>query len=51
LAASDIEKLIAQRNAARKAKDWAEADRIRAQLAAADIVLEDGVNGTIWRRH
>lgn len=51
LAAADIEKLIAQRNAARKAKDWAEADRIRAQLAAANIVLEDGANGTIWRRH
>lgn len=51
LSASDIEKLIAQRNAARKAKNWAEADRIRAQLAAANIVLEDGADGTIWRRN
>jgi cysteinyl-tRNA synthetase len=51
LSASDIEALIAQRNAARKAKNWAEADRIRGQLAAADIVLEDGADGTIWRRN
>ncbi len=51
LSAADIESLITQRNAARNAKNWAEADRIRAQLAAADIVLEDGANGTIWRRN
>lgn len=51
LSAEAIEKLIAQRNAARKAKNWAEADHIRAQLAAADIVLEDGADGTIWRRN
>ena len=45
-----IEALIAERIAARKAKNWAEADRIRAQLQEAGIVLEDTAKGTIWRR-
>ena len=42
--------LIAERLAARKAKQWSEADRIRDQLAAAGVVLEDGPGGTTWRR-
>lgn len=46
----EIETLMAQRIAARKAKNWAEADRIRAQLQEAGIVLEDTAKGTIWRR-
>lgn len=45
-----IEALIQQRLAARAAKDWAEADRIRDQLKAQGIVLEDSAGKTIWRR-
>jgi cysteinyl-tRNA synthetase len=45
-----IDDLVARRIAARKAKDFAEADRIRAELAAQGILLEDGPGGTTWRR-
>lgn len=46
----EIEALIQQRNDARKAKDWAQADVARARLTEMGIVLEDGPQGTIWRR-
>jgi cysteinyl-tRNA synthetase len=45
-----IQTLIDQRTAAKKAKNYAEADRIRAELLAQGIVLEDGPGGTTWRR-
>jgi cysteinyl-tRNA synthetase len=46
----EVEHLIAARRAARAAKDWKEADRIRVQLDEAGIVLEDKADTTIWRR-
>ena len=41
---------IDARNAARKAKDFATADRIRAELQAQGVTIEDGPAGTTWRR-
>ena len=45
----EIEKLIEERNGARKDKDWAKADAIRRRLKDMGIVLEDGPKGTTWR--
>jgi len=48
--AESIDRLIGQRAAAKKSKNYAEADRIRRELLAAGIVLEDTPQGTTWRR-
>jgi cysteinyl-tRNA synthetase len=45
---AEVERLIAARNAARKAKNFKESDRIRDELAAKGIVLKDGPAGTTW---
>lgn len=45
-----IEALIKQRNDARQSKQWALADAARDELTAMGIVLEDGAQGTVWRR-
>jgi cysteinyl-tRNA synthetase len=50
LTEAGIEDLLARRITAREAKDWAEADRIRDELDAAGVVIEDGPAGTTWRR-
>ncbi|MDC9595888.1 cysteine--tRNA ligase [Xenorhabdus anantnagensis] len=47
---AQIEALIKQRNDARKNKEWALADAARGQLSEMGIELEDGPQGTIWRR-
>ncbi|GHD72701.1 cysteine--tRNA ligase [Vogesella fluminis] len=50
LSAAQIEALIQARKDARAAKNWAESDRIRDELTAAGIVLEDSAGTTSWRR-
>jgi cysteinyl-tRNA synthetase len=47
--ATVVEALIVKRNAARKAKNFAEADRVRGELTAMHIAIEDGPTGTTWK--
>ena len=47
---AEIERLVALRADAKRARRYDEADRIRAGLAAVGIVLEDSAGGTTWRR-
>jgi cysteinyl-tRNA synthetase len=46
---ASVERLIQARLDARAAKNWAESDRIRDELTAMGVVLEDGKGGTTWR--
>ena len=47
---AEVEALLAQREAARAAQEWAEADRIRNELAAEGIEVQDTPDGARWRR-
>jgi cysteinyl-tRNA synthetase len=49
LTAQQIEQWIAERNQARKEKNWPEADRIRQQLQQEGILIEDTPGGTVWK--
>lgn len=44
-----IELIVQMRTQARKAKNWAESDRLRDELAAIGVVLEDRADGTVWK--
>lgn len=50
LTSAAIDDLVGRRDEARAARDFAEADRIRDELAAAGIAIEDGPDGSSWRR-
>ncbi len=47
---AEIEELIEERASARARRDWAKADDIRDRLKSRGVILEDGSNGTTWRR-
>ena len=50
LSDADVDALIAERNAAKKSKNFARADEIRKELAAQGIILEDTKDGIRWKR-
>ena len=46
---TEIERLVAERVAARASQDWRRADEIRDQLSELNVVIEDSVGGSTWR--
>lgn len=50
IASDDIETLIEERNVAKRARDFARADAIRDRLQQAGVTIQDGRDGTTWRR-
>ena len=48
--ATKVEALITARNQARADRDWAEADRIRDEIAGLGLAIKDGPEGTTWSR-
>ena len=46
---AEIDRLVAERVAARASQDWRRADEIRDQLSALNVVIEDSVGGSTWR--
>ena len=46
---AEIERLVAERVAARASQDWRRADEIRDQLSELNVVIEDSVGGSTWR--
>jgi cysteinyl-tRNA synthetase len=49
LSEAEIASRVEARNAARASKDWAEADRLRQELADLGVILEDKAGQTVWR--
>jgi cysteinyl-tRNA synthetase len=47
--AAEIDRLVAARVAARQAKDFKEADRLRDRIVALGVIIEDRADGTHWR--
>ena len=47
---ADIEGLVAERTAAKKARNFTRSDEIRAQLLEAGIIIEDTKDGVRWKR-
>jgi cysteinyl-tRNA synthetase len=50
LSDADVEALVAERTAAKKARNFARADAIRAELAEKGVILEDAKDGVRWKR-
>ena len=50
LSDAEIEALVAERTAAKKARNFARADQIRAELAEKGVVIEDSKDGVRWKR-
>jgi cysteinyl-tRNA synthetase len=49
--AAGIEELVAKREEARMKKDWALSDKIRKELSAMNVVVEDTPKGPVWRKN